>query len=519
MTKLTEDLRELGLGKHEARVYLALQELEKSKAGTIIKKTGLHRNIVYTALKTLTDQRLASKTTTGSVALFQATDPIHLLDLVHEQELTAQKVIETLQSNKRVAKQEITVYEDNSGVRAFSLKNASELQPGETICVLGSGGERFQDMMGPAAMKKYFSLIDKQQGHIKILTYRGQRYDQTFLSSLQRRANVEIRELPIDLPTAATTVFTPRSVAIHLYAHPVSVIDIKNPYLVEAYEQYFQLLWNQEIRVTHGDEALREAFMEMIDELRPGESYDVLGTNVGMQHKRLEHMFDEVHAYRIKKGVVANLLAYKDAAEVIETRSRRMGDPELKISHIKTLLVSPLTPMQVNLFNGKTMMVLYEPTPSVIYFDRPEVYHGFKSYFDELWSQHTLTLTGRKGIERLCEMVLEEGKDLYLIGANGVLLKSRPDYYKQFTQRRKERFIPLHILAVESVRGTPFAKLPFSDIHYLPEGFESPMVVWVFGDYVAHALWHEPETVFLIHDKQTASYYRQYFDALKKMAS
>lgn len=44
------------------------------------------------------------------------------------------------------------------------------------------------------------------------------------------------------------------------------------------------------------------------------------------------------------------------------------------------------------------------------------------------------------------------------------------------------------------------------------------MVIWIFGNYVAHVLWHEPETIFLIQDAKAAEYYRNYYHALKKIA-
>jgi len=96
---LKNDLENLGLNKNEVATYLALQEMGKAKAGELIKETGLHRNLIYQALDALVSRRLASKLTTGSVALFQSTDPSHLLDSVREQELTAQRVIEELKED------------------------------------------------------------------------------------------------------------------------------------------------------------------------------------------------------------------------------------------------------------------------------------------------------------------------------------------------------------------------------------------------------------------------------------
>ena len=160
---LSNDLEGLGLNKNEATVYLALQGLGKTKAGEVIKETGLHRNLVYQALEALAGRRLLTKSTSGSVALFSPTDPIHLLDTIREAELTAERVIGELKEKKKIVDQEITVYEGAEGMRSFSFKNAESLKPGESIYVLGSGGSKFETAMGDRGLKKYFDTTTTVQ--------------------------------------------------------------------------------------------------------------------------------------------------------------------------------------------------------------------------------------------------------------------------------------------------------------------------------------------------------------------
>lgn len=153
---LQKDLEGLGLSKNEASTYLALQQKGKTKAGELIKETGLHRNLVYQALDALAQKRLLTKSSMGTVALFQATDPMHLLDGIREQKLTAERIIDELKEKQKIVDQEITIYEGAEGLRAFSLKAAESLAPGKTLYVLGSGGPRFGKAMGNAALKKYY---------------------------------------------------------------------------------------------------------------------------------------------------------------------------------------------------------------------------------------------------------------------------------------------------------------------------------------------------------------------------
>src|SRR5262245_51752455 len=115
---LREDLKILGLHDNEINVYLALLTLGKVRAAEVIRRSGLHRNLVYQALDSLCDRRLVTKSIEGGVFHFQTTDPEHLRDKLREQELTATRVIEELKERGRLSEQEITVYQGEDAMRS-----------------------------------------------------------------------------------------------------------------------------------------------------------------------------------------------------------------------------------------------------------------------------------------------------------------------------------------------------------------------------------------------------------------
>ena len=59
---LEKELQNLGFYKNEAKVYLALLELGFTSTGPLIKKTNLHRNIVYESLDKLITHGLVAST-------------------------------------------------------------------------------------------------------------------------------------------------------------------------------------------------------------------------------------------------------------------------------------------------------------------------------------------------------------------------------------------------------------------------------------------------------------------------
>ncbi|HBF67067.1 MAG TPA: hypothetical protein DDW36_01420 [Candidatus Magasanikbacteria bacterium] len=143
----------------------------------------------------------------------------------------------------------------------------------------------------------------------------------------------------------------------------------------------------REVVVLAGPRAMYDTFYPMLEELKAGEEYYVLGATYGPIAERNAQFFDEYHTARIKKGVIANLLVSHEAYFPLIERFMRLGDPHFKVSHVKKFISSTPQPFQINLYHGKTRMILYGQETMVFCFDRPGVYQGFKSYFDALWER------------------------------------------------------------------------------------------------------------------------------------
>ncbi len=164
----------------------------------------------------------------------------------------------------------------------------------------------------------------------------------------------------------------------------VFISEDKN--VVDSYRDYFDELWNKEVIVDTGMDALRRVYYDMLDELKSGEEYYIFGTSTG-HVPHLEEFFENYHKERIKRGVVLNMLAFADYYETARERNKRSGDPEEEISHVKKYIASPLSRMQITLFNNKARLIIFGEDPVVIYLDKPEIYLGFKTQFDDLWKK------------------------------------------------------------------------------------------------------------------------------------
>ena len=146
---LSDELKSLGLGKNEANIYISLQELGKSKAGDLIKKTGLHRNLVYNSLSSLEDKGLLTSMEGDGATIFQANDPAELLHYVKRQEQAAERAVKELEGRALNLKQKVTLHEGITGFKSAFWDMIETLGSGEELLVMGifDISEEFQRMI------------------------------------------------------------------------------------------------------------------------------------------------------------------------------------------------------------------------------------------------------------------------------------------------------------------------------------------------------------------------------------
>src|SRR3989344_2207802 len=94
----TEVLQEFGLSNTEAKIYLALLELGKSKAGAITKKSTVNRTNVYDALERLIKKGLVSYVSENNKKVFGAVGPQRLQEILKDKQERLGKAIEKLKA-------------------------------------------------------------------------------------------------------------------------------------------------------------------------------------------------------------------------------------------------------------------------------------------------------------------------------------------------------------------------------------------------------------------------------------
>lgn len=238
---LSEKLVQLGFSPNQAIVYTALMELGQSKAAALIKKTGLHRNIVYEALDVLEKRRLIFKTSNGGVALFQLSDADSLVQDVELQLEIATTVASEVNVRRERSGHEVKIYEGVGGLKAHRNRVLHELEGSDdAFRVIAASKER------DAEYEEYFRVFHKervQRGvHEQILFPQNMPEQITELQSLDV---TEARPLPQAINEPTMIDIWKDNVAFMIQEAEPFIISIKSPQLAKSFREYFDALWDQ----------------------------------------------------------------------------------------------------------------------------------------------------------------------------------------------------------------------------------------------------------------------------------
>ncbi len=377
---LEQNLIKLGFGKNSAKVYLALIELKKSKAGKIIEYTGLHRNLVYLALEELEKNGLVTKLLKRGVAEFSANDPRHIIDALEEKKNIAESVVKEIEEKNYKQARDVLIYEGDEGVkrsRNFMLQN----EPGETLYVIGSKASSSTEM---EKFWRSFHLKRERQGiNLQILYERGVNPEDLNWRNKLKNSRAKYLPLGIDLPIWFS--FIKDYLEIGIPGQDPLVFGIKSFEAVSAFKKFFSYFWNQETTVTVGFEAFGNAWNELFDEIKSGESYDVFGVAFGLgeQENKYVNYFRSLHVKRIERKIKGRILFQQGAEQTVskyEMEDLYFLDQEMRVLPYKNDF-----PVEIFCYGNVTLLLIQKEEPIIISIKNRDVTESFQKHFEELW--------------------------------------------------------------------------------------------------------------------------------------
>ncbi|MDP3742333.1 MAG: helix-turn-helix domain-containing protein [Candidatus Micrarchaeota archaeon] len=124
---------------------------------------------------------------------------------------------------------------------------------------------------------------------------------------------------------------------------------------------------------------------------------------------------------------------------------------------------------------------------------------------------------GKKGINSLLSQMLRF-KEYVSFGASGQFWEVMQHDYYAFQRKKKKLNVKSRVLLPETTRKSEPTSAISGGVRFLPRELFSPATTWVYGDSVAIVTWTNPPLAVVISDKNVSHAYKNYFEALWKMA-
>ncbi len=230
-------LESIGLHKNEIAVYLDLIRIGKSSALDIAKRTGIHRSNVYDTVEKLIEKGLVAVNVKENRKVFYPVEPKSLLNYLKQKEYDVKKILPKIEEIKRKQYEErkIILLE---GVPPLRSILSDFLKMKKPISALGVPKD-IPEILGGFLIEFHNERI-KKKIPMKII----------FNSSSEKRIReinkmefTEARFLPSVFDSKVTTDICGNKVVFVFWETPISVALIEDKDLAEAYQKYFDIIW------------------------------------------------------------------------------------------------------------------------------------------------------------------------------------------------------------------------------------------------------------------------------------
>ena len=142
-------------------------------------------------------------------------------------------------------------------------------------------------------------------------------------------------------------------------------------------EDYSKIQENKAV-LYEGLNAIKNFYRNILEELKRGEEYYVIGVNYGENIPGVKEFFENYHNQRAKKGIKVKMLVNSDAKDILVKTIHSK-------SEIKYLPQYLMSNMIILFYKNKSFIFFLAKDAVGLLIENEEVSKGFKSYFEAFW--------------------------------------------------------------------------------------------------------------------------------------
>lgn len=230
-------LRELGLTKTEAKVYVSLVEEGESTASPIGKKAGIHRKNVYDSLDSLLRKGFVSVIIKNNKKYWEALPPKKIKDILKERELKVNQILLSLCDKQKVQSNDkkITYFEGEEGIKRF----LEDIISTKKEILIFSGTSKGYSQMG-FFIFPWFKRLNKEKINLKILFNYNSPQRNLIIKSVKK---LKYKILPESFNSETQFFIYGNKTSILIWSPIPLCVLINNSQITKGFIQHFKLVW------------------------------------------------------------------------------------------------------------------------------------------------------------------------------------------------------------------------------------------------------------------------------------
>jgi len=230
------ELKGLGFTGNEVKVYLALFNMGKARAGRIAKECSLERTSTYNALKRLEEQGIIASVMEGRTKVFSPGSPGNLLNMLKEKEELVSLLIPKLESIQKLERerQNILKFRGYNGVKTVLNDVFRTCKDGEEYLIMGSEGQ-LSDRM-PVFAKIFVAQKDRRRISARVLIRETR-------ATKPKSRYTRSRYVPQEVVSPANISIYGKKVSLVLWSETPEAVIIDNEDVARTFKSYFEFMW------------------------------------------------------------------------------------------------------------------------------------------------------------------------------------------------------------------------------------------------------------------------------------
>ncbi len=245
---MEKELQLIGMGKNEAKVYETLVQFGACRAGLLINKLDMHRNLVYQSLEKLVLHGYATKFIKKGVWNFQITDPNSLLSGFRQKEALLETIVKRIQTQRQKSVQQIVVYEGIESYRRYWIESLKRIPEGSIDYTVGAPSNKEWVILLGDSYAEYEQLRLKKKIKWQTIHFKITQSEREMLIKYPNLT--EYRLWPQDTNCIGNFNVIHDTVILHTVTDPPRIIEIRDESLVLVFKNYFDMMWEKSEKVS-----------------------------------------------------------------------------------------------------------------------------------------------------------------------------------------------------------------------------------------------------------------------------